>query len=203
LPLEKAIASPSSRKKLGTVTYEFFTNGTGTGTPAATQTVTLNAEGTVLDSAVHGPLAAGVYSFIADYSGDSNYTGSTSAVEALTINQGSTTTATEIRNSTGGTPTGVPGESVFDTATVTGSMAAFTPTGTVTYGFFTNGTGKGTPAATQTVTLNANGTVPDSAVHGLLTAGAYSFIVVYSGDSNYTGSTAPSSHSAESALVCD
>jgi len=180
--------SPAAFTRTGTVTYKFFTNGTGSGTPASTQTVPLNADGTVPDSVVHGPLAAGAYSFIAVYSGDSNYNGSTSTVEPLTINQGGSTTATAILNSTGGTPTGTPGESVFDTATVTGSPAAFTPTGTVTYQFFTNGSGSGTPAATQTVPLNADGTVPDSAVHGPLAAGAYSFIAVYSGDHNYTGS---------------
>ena len=181
--------TPAASTPAGTVTYEFFTNGTGSGTPAATQTVTLNADGTVPDSAVQGPLAAGAYSFIAVYSGDSNYTGSTSAVEPLTISQGSTTTATAILDAaTRQAPSGVLGESVFDTATVTGSPAAFTPTGTVTYEFFTNGTGSGMPASMQTVTLNANGTVPDSAIHGPLAAGAYSFIAVYSGDGNYQGS---------------
>ncbi len=184
-------ASPAAFTPRGTVMYEFFTNGTGSGTPAATQTVTLNADGTVPNSEVRGPLAAGAYSFVAVYSGDSNYTGSTSPVEPLTISQGSTTTATEILNSTRGRLTGMPGELVFDTATVTGSPAAFTATGTVTYQFFTNGSGSGTPTSTQTVTLNADGTVPDSEVHGPLAAGVYSFVAVYSGDSNYTGSTSP------------
>ncbi len=179
--------TPAAFTPTGTVTYEYFTNGSGT--PIA-QTVTLNADGTVPDSEVHGPLAAGIYSFIAVYSGDSNYTGSTSPAEPLTINQGTSSTATAILDAaTSQPPNGVLGESVFDTATVTGTPAAFTPTGTVTYQFFTNGTGTGTPATTQMVTLNANGTVPSSEVKGPLAAGAYSFIAVYSGDSNYTGST--------------
>src|SRR5262249_24790949 len=47
--------------------------------------------------------------------------------------RGTSSTATEIMAAPGdGTPTGTPGESVFDTATVTGIPAAFTPTGTVT-----------------------------------------------------------------------
>jgi len=78
------------------------------------------------------------------------------------------------------------GASVYDTATVTG--APFTPTGTVTYEFFTIGTGSGTPSSTQTVTL-VNGTVPNSALTAGLTAGSYSCIGVYSGDSNYKGYT--------------
>ena len=59
------------------------------------QTVTLSG-GLVPDSAATAALAAGSYSYIAVYSGDSNYTGSTSAVEPLTVSQGSSSTATAI-----------------------------------------------------------------------------------------------------------
>ena len=65
--------------------------------------------------------------------------------------------------------TSVLGEQVYDTATVTGSPAAFTPTGTVTYEFFTTLTGTGTPPH-QTVTLSG-GMVPDSATDGRLGGG--------------------------------
>src|SRR5208337_4922777 len=174
----------------GTVTYEFFTNGTGSGTPFSTQTVTLNANGTVPDSSVTGPLTGGSYSYIGVYSGDSNYAGFTGAVEPLTVSKGTASVSTAIYNAATNQPISgsVPlGTSVYDTATVSGTP--FTPTGTVTYEFFTNGTGSGTPFSTQTVTLNANGTVPDSSVTGPLTGGSYSYIGVYSGDSNYAGFT--------------
>src|SRR5579859_4338165 len=115
------------------------------------------------------------YQFQAVYSGDNNYSGSTSAVEPLTINQGNSSISTII-DVTGDGPAGASvglGTSVTDTATVTGSP--FTPTGTVTYTFsgselqfltapasFTvNGSGA-TETWTETVTLNANGTVPNS-----------------------------------------
>src|SRR5262249_57454071 len=75
----------------GTVTYEFFTTIDGTGSHAD-QVVTL-VNGVVPDSAAHGPLMAGAYSFIAVYSGDSNYAGSTSAVEPLTVDKGPPATA--------------------------------------------------------------------------------------------------------------
>jgi hypothetical protein len=129
---------------------------------------------------------AGSYSYIGVYSGDSNYAGSTGAVEPLTVNKGSSSVSTAIYDSGGGAVTGALGEKVYDTATVSGTP--FTPTGTVTYEFFTtlNGTG---PQTDQTVTLNANGTVPNSAVTAALMAGSYSYIGVYSGDSNYAGST--------------
>jgi hypothetical protein len=92
---------------------------------------------------------------------------------------GTSSTATKILDATtGGPPTGALGESVFDTATVTGSPSAPTPTGTVTYEFFTNGSGSGTPASPEIVTLNADGTVPNSTPTGPLAAGAYSFLAL-------------------------
>jgi hypothetical protein len=181
--------SPAGITPAGTVTYQFFTTIDGTG-PHTDQVVTLNADGTVPNSAVHGPLAAGSYSFIAVYSGDPNHRGSTSPVEPLTIGTNISNTETVILDvATHLAPGGVLGESVFDTATVTGSPA-FTPTGTVTYQFFTTIDGTG-PHTDQVVTLNADGTVPNSAVHGPLAAGSYSFIAVYSGGPNHRGSTSP------------
>jgi hypothetical protein len=78
--------------------------------------------------------------------------------------------------------------STYDTATVNG-LPGMTPTGTVTYMFFTNGTcsAEGTPAGT--VTLTAAGAVPNSQTKGPLAAGSYSFQAVYSGDANYHGVT--------------
>jgi methyl coenzyme M reductase subunit D len=175
----------------GTVRYEFFASIDGTG-PHTAEDFHLNPDGSVPDSALHGPLAAGSYSFIAVYSGDGNYAGSTSAVEPLTVQQGTSTSATVIVDANH-TPITSPvplGMTVGDTATVAGTPAAFTPTGTVTYQFFTTIDGTG-PHTNQTVTLNPNGTVPDSALHGPLAAGAHSFIAVYSGDRNYADSTSP------------
>ena len=183
--------APAAFTPTGTVTYQFFTTIDGTG-PHTDQTVTLNPDGSVPDSALHGPLAAGAYSFIAVYSGDSNYVGSTSPVEPLTVQQGTSTSATVIVDANGVAVTSpVPlGTTVGDTATVAGTPAAFTPTGTVTYQFFTTIDGTGT-LTDEFVNLNPDGSVPDSALHGPLAAGAYSFIAIYSGDSNYVGSTSP------------
>jgi len=69
----------------GTLTYEFFTTVNGTG-PHVDQTVML-VNGQVPDSSAHGPLGAGFYSFIAVYSGDANYQGSTGEVEPLTVSR--------------------------------------------------------------------------------------------------------------------
>src|SRR5262249_41880162 len=121
------------------------------------------------------------------YSGDSNYNGSTGAVEPLTINKANTITATVIKDATtNGAPTGVLGETVYDTATV--SSTPFTPTRTVPYHIHKtiNST---RPHTDQIVALNSNGTVPTSAVSAAFLHGSYPFVAVYSGDSNYNGST--------------
>jgi hypothetical protein len=177
----------------GSYTYSFFTNGTCSGTPATTQTVTLNANGTVPDSASSGPLAAGSYGYSGSYGGDSNYLSAPGGCEPFTVAMAHTATTTDVFNDQGGpavTGGQVPlGSSVHDTAVVTGQvLPAFPATGTYTYTFFTNGTcsGSGTP---QVVTLNANGSVPPSASTGPLAAGSYSYGGSYSGDANYFGSS--------------
>ena len=183
--------TPAAFTPTGTVTYQFFATIDGTGAHTD-EVVTLNPDGTVPDSALHGSLAAGAYSFVAVYSGDTNYLGSTSAVEPLTVGQGTSITSTVIVDSSHAPITSPAplGETISDTATVAGTPAAFTPTGTVTYQFFTTIDGTG-PHTDEVITLNPDGSVPDSAPHGPLAAGAFSFIAVYSGDSNYVGSTSP------------
>jgi hypothetical protein len=177
----------------GTVTYYYYNTATptyGVTTPATTQTVTLSG-GVVPNSSTVGPLMAGSFSFIGVYSGDSNYTGYVGAVEPLTVNQASSSVSTAVDNAATNQPISgaIPlGSSVYDTATVSGSP--FTPTGTVTYYYYNTATptyGVTTPVTTQTVTLSG-GVVPNSSTVGPLMAGSFSFIGVYSGDSNYTGS---------------
>src|SRR5260221_14069280 len=71
---------------------------------------------------------------------------------------------------------------MHDEADVTGSPAAFAPTGTVTYYFSSDG------GATYSV-FDTEAVGTDSISTGSLAAGSYSFYAVYSGDSNYSGST--------------
>jgi hypothetical protein len=147
------------------------------------------------------PVSITATSTLAGFTGQNAGTFSASFAEPLTIAKGSSSTATTIIDAGGGPVTGLSAESVRDTATVTATPPAFTPTGTVTYTF--SGTG-GTvlpplPAGSsftlvsgtwqETVKLNANGTVPNSDATPPLPAGSYQFQAVYSGDSNYKGST--------------
>ena len=87
-------------------------------------------------------------------------------------------------------PSPVPAFStVHDSATVTGSKR--TPTGTVTFLFYTTIDGTGTPAGAGTVTLDANGVANPSDAEGPLNPGNYSFKAVYNGDSTYLPSVSP------------
>ncbi len=177
----------------GTVVYSFWTNGACSGTPTTTQTVTLDPSGNVPNSASTSPLVAGSYSFNATYSGDSNYMGSTSACEPFSVIKSATSTATVVFDAStnmawsGAETTGA---SAYDTASVTG-FRGFTPTGSVTYTFYTSGdcSGSGTTESPPGGSSLSGGLVPNSITVGPLVAASYSFRAVYSGDSNYVGST--------------
>src|SRR5262249_13874357 len=168
----------------GTVTYYFYNTATpvlGTTTPVFTDPEPV---GTHSINTAH--LAAGNYSFIAVYGGDTNNLPATSPIEPLVIAKaGPPLLTTTILDSGGGAVTNVLGESVKDTSTF-GTIPAgvIVPTGTVTYtfsgselqfltvpaGFTKNGSGA-TETWTETVTIAANGTIPNTDPTGALVAG--------------------------------
>jgi len=185
----------------GKVTFSFYSgtcadakNGTLIGTP---DDVTL-AGGVADPSADQGPLHAGSYFFLAHYTPDAAsagiYTGGDATCEPLTVNQGTSTTATEIHLANE-TVVSSPfiiasGSTVHDKATVTGTPAAFTPTGDVTFTFFTGGDcTTGTAHDAGTVTLDVNGVAHPSNSAGPLAAGSYAFQASYPGNGDYTKST--------------
>ncbi|MFI1405754.1 Ig-like domain-containing protein, partial [Streptomyces griseofuscus] len=115
-------------------------------------------------------------SLIAVYSGDTEFTGSTSPVDVQTVTQSATTTGL----------TSAPDPSVFGEAkTLTATVAAVppgagTPTGTVD--FFDGATLIGTSTVTGgTATLTTSA----------LGVGTHSLTAVYNGDTEFTGSTSP------------
>ncbi len=138
-------------------------------------------------------LGAGTYYFDATYSGDVNYSVSApSGCESFTVNKGTpgvTTTVFDAATNAAWTGGEVTGAAAYDTASVSG-VSGFTPTGTVSYSFFANGTCSSTATSTQTVTLSG-GIVPHSPSTASLGAGTYYFDATYSGDVNYSVS-APS-----------
>src|SRR2546427_136164 len=83
------------------------------------------------------------------------------------------------------------GTTVHDKATLAGAFG--TPTGTVTFTFFTtSSTCTGNSGGPGTVTLDTTGVAHPSASQGPLSAGSYSFIAHYNGDPNYTATDSPS-----------
>jgi hypothetical protein len=169
----------------GTLTYEFFTTIDGSGMHTD-GTVALDSSGGVPDSAATAALAAGSYSYVAVYSGDTNYAGFTAPVEPLTIAQGTPSISTTIHNAAGGAAVtaALPlGSAVYDTVAFGGTVAGFTPGGTVTYNFYTSASpvyGADVPVASVDEPVGTN-----SPTTGALGAGGYSYIAVYNGDSNY------------------
>src|SRR5207253_2164688 len=131
----------------------FYANGTCAGTGSSAGTVALDANGIADPSQSRGPLGAGAYSFRAHYGGDGNYASGDSPCEPLTVQQGAPSVATEIRDAGNNAVTAVPlGTTVHDRAVVSGATG-FTPTGSVDFTFYANGTCTGSGSSAGTVTL--------------------------------------------------
>ena len=181
----------------GNVAYTFFTNGacSGTGSEAGTSSTFVHEPGGGFlagGSSSEGPLAAGSYSFQATYSGDSNYVGSTSDCELLTVNKASTTTTLFLTETykayyLNGTAYGytwtIPSTWNFATlgallkssSNVGTQIDGFVIGGTMTYSWAMGSYGVGQPA-------------PDFGGPGLA-AGTACATATYSGDSNYASSS--------------
>ena len=196
---------PQGFTPTGTVTYLLFGNNSCEGTATTTDTETL-VDGSVPQSSTTAPLSAGSYSYGAVYSGDLSHFRSAASCEPFTVAVGSSSVSTTVYDATSSAAwagSETTGSSSYDTSIVSPS-GSIAPTGTVEYDFFgqvmdTVGdqpagdipTGCiGTATTTDTETINGDGSVPNSTTSAPLAAGTYSYEAVYSGDSNYAGSTA-------------
>ena len=170
----------------GTVTFDFFSNGTCAGTPTATSSA-LSLSNGALDATTftQTPTTEGSYSFKAHYSGDSNYSPADGACEALTVTKIDATVATVIHNASHTVVTSVTvGTTVHDSASVTGTVG--TPTGTVTFSWFTSGDCLGTPAQTSgTFTLTSGAVDATTFTQTPNTSGSFGFQATYNGDGTY------------------
>jgi len=176
----------------GTVTYSFFTNGScasnGDAAPI-TDTVTMSG-GTVPNSSTEGPLGAGSYSFLASYSGDSNYAPAIGGCEPLTVGKAATTVTSVVTDAASGgvwKNSELAGASAYDTAAVAPEQDDTPITGTVSYQFFSDGTCTGTSVSAGSAPVS-DGVAAKSDTEGPLAAGSYSFLASYSGDANYAAS---------------
>ena len=159
------------------------TPASGSGTPTGTVTfmdgaTTLSTQ-TLSSGAASfstSSLAIGTHTITAVYSGDSNYSGSTSAAVTVTVTAASMIgTTTSLTASASSINTGA---SVTFNSTVTPASGSGTPTGMVV---FMDGT---TTLSTQTLASGAASYSTSS-----LAAGTHTITAVYSGDSTYSGST--------------
>ncbi len=177
--------NPSVYEQSVTFTTTVSAAAPGSGTP--TGSVTFMDGSTALGSATlssgkasfkTNSLAVGSQSITADYSGDGNFTTSTSTSLAQTIQQDATTTSLK----SSANPS-VFGQSVTFTATVkAASPGSGTPSGTVTFYDGSTAIGTGT-------TLGLGN--PDTATFttASLSVGSHAITAVYGGDGNFSTST--------------
>jgi len=177
-------AKPSAFGQSVTFTATVSAKAPGSGTPTGSATfmdgsITLGtgtlSGGVATFTTLTSTLAVGSHSIKAVYSGDSNFTTSTSSALSQTVNKASTTTTVD--SSASPSPVRQP---VTFTATVSANApGGGTPTGTVTFkdGTTVRGTG----------TLNVSGVA--SFTTSTLTLGTHSITAVYGGNSTFTSST--------------
>jgi hypothetical protein len=162
----------------GTVTYTVYDNNTCTTGARDAGTVTVT-NGVVPDSNALAFNTAGTFYWQAVYSGDANNNGATSTCtdETLVVNkkQPSASTAQDL----------IPN----DNFTLSGG---FNPTGSITFNLYdpSDDMCAGTPALTQTVTVNGNGTysTTNTTFHAT-TEGTWRWASTYTGDPNNESAT--------------
>jgi len=167
----------------GTVT---FTNNSAPipGCTTAASVTFSGGVGTATCSPTLVSLVANTYSITGAYSGDPNYSGSTSAVFSQVVNQAST--------QVGVTP-GTSSSSVDGSLTFTATVTPVSGTGAVSFAggtmaFFADASAIGGCTA-KAVTFNSGpGTGTASCSTTLLTAGSHSITATYSGNTNYLAS---------------
>jgi len=179
----------------GTITFHLFFNDN---TCAAANEVTtglspktVNGNGTY-NSGDFTPTAVGTYYWTAVYSGDLNNAGSSTscddANESSVVNKAQLTATTQVHNVSHQDKTGnsVPlGSVMHDFATVSGAVSGVTPTGAITFTFYTQADCGGT--GTSVTNTGIEGSGQRSADSSALGAGSYSYSASVAGDSNYLG----------------
>jgi hypothetical protein len=182
---DSATLSGASADASGSVTYFEYHGGSCSGGSINSDTETVT-NGVVPNTSAFGfnapLLGPGFYSFQAVYTGDGHNVGNSSPCEPLTVNLNSPTLTTQLSATT------IPhGGTVTDSAALSGATS--NAIGTVTYTMYSGGSCSGTVQGSATKTV-AGAVVPNSGSFTAATAGTYSFLAVYSGDSNNMPATA-------------
>jgi hypothetical protein len=159
----------------GTVTYEYFSGGTCSGTPVKVGSAVKVTNGVIPNSASRVFNKVGTYSWKVVYSGDARNKGAASPCEKLTVLKATTlpthTTITCTKSSF------AVGTKATCTATVTGSYSSHT--GTITW-LKLSGTGRGT-FSPSTCTLSSG---KCSVTFTAKVAGSITIEAIYSGDTH-------------------
>jgi hypothetical protein len=169
--LTATIKAPFAGNIAATGTVNFLNGTTSLGSATASNNVA---------QLVTSTLPAGTYSLTASYSGDSNYSASTSSPLTLVVSSKPvpvitlTTSASRINQ----------GQPVTFTATVRAFSGTTQPTGSVTFTDFTNTLG-------AAVSLSGSGVATFST--SALPVGANTIYAVYSGDTNFPANTSAGS----------
>src|ERR1019366_3632977 len=193
--------SPSASGSSGTLIATVVPTGTPPRNPTGTvnfyQCATASCSSTTLlgsgSLGAHGQakystssLAVGTYIIEAIYQGaPTDFSGSTSNTVSQVVNAPH---ATPTALSSWPNPSGL-GKPVTLTATVTKSSGSGTPTGTVNFYYCATAACSGTPDSLGSGTLNPSAKA--TLVTWSLPAGTDSLYAVYSGDTNFSGSTSP------------
>ena len=157
------VTSSATGTPTGTVTFQDGASTLGTGTLSGRR-ATFTTSG----------LGTGAHSITAIYSGDANFTGSTSPILTQTIGKAASSTSVFSSNNPS-----IIGTAVTLTASVTSPVTG-TLTGTVTFQDGTSALGTGTlSGGAATFTISG------------LTGGTHSITAVYSGDASFAGGTSP------------
>ncbi|HUQ77911.1 MAG TPA: hypothetical protein VM427_03420 [Patescibacteria group bacterium] len=195
---DTAVLAGATADAGGTITFRAYgpSDNDCSGTPAFT-----SAAVAVTGNGTYGPVsftptAAGVYNWIATYSGDAKNEGSTHACGATgevdTVNKVNPTIATQA------SATVIVGGSLTDTATVSGGHNL---TGSVTFRLY----GPDDATCTTVIFTSANrpltGSTATSAAYTTTQAGTYRWIATYNGDANNNSVAGACNDPNESAVV--
>ena len=185
----------------GTITFKLYgpNDATCTGAAIFTSTVPVVGNGTYV-SGSFTPVLAGIYRWIANYSGDANNNGTANACNAANENMVVVPVGVAITTlTTQALPAVALGGAITDTATLSGGAA---PTGTITFDLYgpDNLTCTGAAIFTSTVPVNGNGAYL-SASFTPTTEGTYRWIANYSGDANNSATANTCNAANENAVV--
>ncbi len=182
----------------GTVTFALYgpADQTCAGNPVFTS-ADRPLNGGVATSAAYATLAVGTYHWIATYNGDAN--NATVAGACSDANENVVVTPAHPTIATVATESGIQGDLISDTATVSGG---FNPSGTVTFSLYGSADPNctGTPIFTSTVPLGSNG-IATSGTFAAPGSGTYHWIASYSGDANNASATGACGDAGETTTI--